>query len=181
MVSFAVGVLQNIGLYYILPALLIFAITFGILSKYQPFGDNQWINGLASVVIALLFASLIKAVEFTNIFIPLLIGFVLVILFILLIFRFIGFGEEAIAGALQKSFLGYGIIILIIIIFVVVALSVAAPELFAPAGEEVNETGVPTSEQMMQETMQVLFNPAVLGVILLLIMFAVAIWMLTKT
>ena len=61
MVSLAVGVLQNIGLYYVLPALLIFAITFGVLSKYQPFGDNPWVNGLASVVIALLFASLAKA------------------------------------------------------------------------------------------------------------------------
>jgi len=45
----------NAGFFsYILPFLLIFALTFGILVKIKIFKENNWVNGIIAIVVALM-------------------------------------------------------------------------------------------------------------------------------
>ena len=81
---------REFGLMTILPALLVFAIIYGILMKTKVLGENQWINMLVSVMTAIIFVALVKAVNFTNEFIPLMSIVLVIVVFMFMLFRFVG-------------------------------------------------------------------------------------------
>jgi len=169
-----IGLFKTMGLYdTVFPGILIFALVYGMLFKYKPFGDNKMINGVVALVIALIFISFLKAVTFITVLIPIVTALFVILLLVLLIFTFMGVPSETI-GEAMKSSTGHGVMIILLVIFVFIALSAAFPELQ-------NEDGTgEQGEDGFRAYVQVIFNPVMLGVIVLLVIMAVASYYITR-
>lgn len=166
-----IGVFKTIGLYdTVFPGILIFALVYGMLYKYKPFGENKMINSAVALVVALLFISFIKAVTFISFLIPIITALFVILLLVLLIFTFMGIPSESI-GEAMKSSSGYGVMIILIVIFVFIALSASFPEL---------QNGGAAEEGSLESYTQVIFNPVILGMIVLITIMAVATYYVTR-
>ncbi|MBS3063924.1 MAG: hypothetical protein J4445_00545 [DPANN group archaeon] len=186
----AVGILQNIGVYsVVLPFLLIFALSYALLDKTKVLGDNKFVHAAVSLVLAFLFVSSLGAVKFLTAFLPLISVLILIILFIILIFRFVGVQESSISSALSQSRV-YSPIIIIIILFALIAFSQVFPEGALAnrpeLGDQFNITQ-PSSEGVEglqaflgEEQTRVFFSPSILSLIVLVIIFGVATYYITR-
>ncbi len=187
----AVSILGELGIVtVIIVAVLVWAIIFGILTKYGPFGDKMPINVIISTAVAFIFVYFIQAARWLQYMVPFVVGTLVVLLFIFLILRFAGISEGDIAGALKKSFVGYGVIIFVIIIFALLSFQYAFPQLTkidqvgacemdpAEGAELVNMPEWQLRQQC--EFTRVLFNPAVIGIMIMLAIFAVATYLIAK-
>ena len=181
----AIGVLESLGFYdYIFPFILMFAITFGLLSAAKPFGEDQRVNIIVATIVGFLFISFSSAVAFVNLFIPLLMILMIVLIFIIMAFKFGGASSESVAKALQHP-AGFGILIGVIIILIAITFSTSQPQLtdmFSPINEsELSPEGFAlTPEATMKQTIQTLFHPTVMGIIVMLAIFAVTVYMVTR-
>ncbi len=105
--------LQAMGVYdYVLPFLLMFAITFAILEKLKIFGDKSNINLLVSLIMGLVLVSRPDITFMINNFIPKISLFILVILMFLIVF--------GIFGGRTEGWESYGIIIALVVCIVAV-------------------------------------------------------------
>jgi len=173
-----IGLFKAIGLYEtVFPGILIFALVYGLLSKFKPFGESKGVNGIIALIVALIFISFTKAVAFMSYFIPLLTGLFVVLLLVLLIFMFMGVPGETITEAMSEP-AAYGLIIVLIVIFAFVAIASAFPELAAQEGAPPTP-GAPGADVWAKYT-AVLFHPVLLGLIVLLAVFAVATYFITR-
>lgn len=163
-------------------------IVYGILSKLKPFGESQSVNIVIAVIIGIVFTSVTAAVNFLNALLPLFTGALIVIMLILMIFLFIGVKPEAIAGAI-KTPAGYTIIIGVILIFIFMSLAAVDPYAYyyshpedIPEGTIVPGLNAPgTADDLArQDMMRTLFSPAILGVMVLLLVFAGASYLITR-
>src|SRR3989344_2586987 len=153
----AVGILQNIGVYsVVLPFLLIFALSYALLDKTKVLGDNKFVHAAVSLVLAFLFVSSLGAVKFLTAFLPLISVLILIILFL---FALIAFSQVFPEGALANR-----------------------PEL----GDQFNITQ-PSSEGVEglqaflgEEQTRVFFSPSILSLIVLVIIFGVATYYITR-
>jgi len=171
-----IGVFKAIGLYdTVFPFILVFALVYGLLHKFQPFGENKTINGVVALIIGLIFISFLKAVTFVTLLIPLITGLVVIFLLVLLIFMFMGVPGESIKEAMLNP-AAYGLVIILVLIFVFIALAGAFPEL--AAGE--NGAAADTGDDTFLKYSQLFFHPAVLGLIVLLVIFATATYFITR-
>jgi len=89
-----------------LPAILIFVLMYAILAKTKVLGENQWINATLSAVVAILFITVVKAVTFTREFLPLISIALVILVFLFIVFRFVG--VEGLAAGKGKIFLTLG-------------------------------------------------------------------------
>jgi hypothetical protein len=181
----AIGVLESLGFYdYIFPFILMFAITFGLLSVAKPFGEDQRVNIIVATIVGFLFISFSGAVAFVNMFIPMLMILMIIIIFIMMAFKFSGASSETIAKTLQHP-AGFGILIGIIIILIAVTFTSTQTQLtdiFSPINEsELSPEGFAlTPEAGMKQTMQTLFHPTIVGIIVMLAIFAVTVYVITR-
>ncbi|MBD3263209.1 hypothetical protein GF374_02415 [Candidatus Woesearchaeota archaeon] len=167
----AIGVFKNIGLYdTVFPAILIFAVVYGLLSKLEPFGENKAVNGIVAIIIALFFISFMKAVTFISYLIPLFTAFFVIILLVMLVFMFMGVPSETIKEAMTSSS-GYGVMIILFVLFVFIVLSVTFPP---------TEEVPPGETDVFAQTAETLFSPVIMGIITLLAIFAVATYYITR-
>ena len=84
--SEGIFVVKDWGLTVVLPALLVFALLYAILTKYELLGEKEWANVLISAIVSLVFVTLIKAVKFTSNFLSVFAaGLVVLFTFILLL------------------------------------------------------------------------------------------------
>src|SRR3990167_2130236 len=151
----AVGILQNIGVYsVVLPFLLIFALFYALLDKTKVLGDNKFVHAAVSLVLAFLFVSSLGAVKFLTAFLPLI-----SVLIIIILFALIAFSQVFQEGALANR-----------------------PEL----GDQFNITQ-PSSEGVEglqaflgEEQTRVFFSPSILSLIVLVIIFGVATYYITR-
>jgi len=167
-----IGTFKAIGLYdTVFPGILIFALVYGMLFKYKPFGENKGVNAVVALIVALLFISFIKAVAFISLLIPIITALFVILLLVLLIFTFMGVPSETIGEAMRSSS-GYGVIIILLVLFVFIALSATFPEL--------QSDGVDADDASAKGYVDVIFNPVMLGTIVLLVIMAVATYYVTR-
>jgi hypothetical protein len=189
----ALGVLKNFGIFEtILPFMLILAGTYAILTKYKPFGEIKGANAIIATVVALVFISVAKAVMFINLLIPAMTIFLLLLVLALLVFTFVGIKGETIAKTLQEQPAIFGILVLLFVIVIFVVFSSVVPEvtLFIQnpvLAQQLNITPTsganPTAQAatwLMFQMTQVVLSPQILGLIAMMVVFAIAAYLITR-
>lgn len=180
----AIEILTSLGFYaYIFPFILIFAVSYGILANFKPFGDDQRVNLIISMVIGFLFISFSKAVNFMNMLTPLIIIALIIMLLVIMAFKFGGISDATISGVLKHP-AGYGLLIGVFLIIISMTVTYTQPQLlenFQPINEsELSPEGFAlTPQAKMQQTVQTLFHPTIMAVVIMFMMFAVAVYMVT--
>lgn len=195
-----IDLLRDLGFYdVIIPGALIIAATYAVLMKIQILGDNKGINMVLAITTALIIISFSPAVEILSLFIVYSLMLFSVIMFLLLMLAFMGLKEKDFATAAKESGVYNALIVgMVIIAIIVVTQALPAfgdntgttglePIMGSDVPAELNEgdlllaeglTGSPGSTT--QTGIDVVFNPAVLSVIIMLLIFAGASIMITK-
>jgi hypothetical protein len=187
----AVGLLQKLGFYdTVFPFILIFAGTYAMLTKFKPFGEMKSMNGLIAFVVAMFFISMVRAVAFVKALMPTITIFMVMIVVALLIFTFMGIQGETISKVLTEETAGWATILLIFIIIILAVVSQVFPEASVSIqnpvlSQQLNLSSSGTaSEQasafLLAQTMSILFSPMVLGMIVMLLVFGIAIYFITR-
>jgi hypothetical protein len=144
MVSLLSGVqfLKEFGIFtIIMPFLLIFTITYGVLSYVKPFGDDKIINSVLAFIIAFLSIQFMPILIFIQLIIPYLFGLFLVMIMMLILFRFIGVKDDTMQNAVTHPGV-YGVIIAVLLIGVFIFLSESFPELSVSNQEGISGDGL---------------------------------------
>ncbi|MEK6835783.1 MAG: hypothetical protein AABX55_02055 [Nanoarchaeota archaeon] len=160
-------ILEDLGfLQFFLPVfifLFIFALVYAVLDKFKLMGENKLLKGLVAFVIGLLFLFSQDALEFVQFLTPWFVIFVVIALFILSLFIFMGVKEESLKEAVGSPQVYWVVLILIIILLIAAIGSVFAP-FFAPEEPATTPTEIGVTE--------ILVHPRVLGALFLLIVSA---------
>src|SRR3989338_1559993 len=113
-------ILQNLGfLEFFLPVfsfLFIFALVYAVLDKFKLMGENKWLKVIAAFSIALLFLfneGTLKFVEFVT---PWFVVLVIIALFILSLFIFMGVKQENLSATIENPTVYWTVIVIIIIL-----------------------------------------------------------------
>ncbi len=195
----AIFVVKGLGFYEtVFPFLLVAAVVYGVLMKYQVFGDKQIVNVLVSMVAGFMFIAFVKTSQFLSFILPMLTIFLIIFLFLLMTFLFIGLKTEDIAKAMTKETSGYLIIVFIVVILAVISIQQVFPEFaygaFPEAAPE-NATmatglegrpGAPgagqtaASQLAFQQTIGVLFHPTIVALVVLFLILAIAVYVMTR-
>lgn len=164
-------ILESLGfLEFFLPVfsfLFIFVIMYAVLDKFKLMGENKPVKFIAALSIALLFLFSKGILEFVNFITPWFVVLVIVALFILSLFMFMGVKEKEMEASVNKPAL-YWTVLIIIIILLIAAIGTVFSEFFAGEGGEVTD---PTKASITQ----ILVHPRVLGALFLLVVTAFAI------
>ncbi|MFH0868653.1 MAG: hypothetical protein V1839_00325 [archaeon] len=190
----AVVILKNLGFYEtVFPFILILAVVYGMLAKLHPFGENKTVNATVSTIIALFFISIFRMSAFIKNFIPLITGFLLILVFFVLIFMFMGVKEETITKVLTTESTAYGALIIIFVLIVFVVLSQVFPEQailtqLPGMGHALNVTIYPEnatpSEKaasiMGAQSSAIIFSPQILAMIIMMLVFAIAAYYIVR-
>jgi len=185
----AIGILQATGFYSIvLPFILIFALTYAILEKTKLVGENKSIHVVIAAVFGFLFVGIAEASKFVAAFLPVISVFLIIMLFIILIFKFVGFGDEDVKGAFAQSRV-WGPILLVIILFAFMTYGqlypqsslATRPELGDQFGIDQPSEGTAGLQNFLaQEQTRILFSPQIMGLIVMMIIFGLATYYITR-
>ncbi len=188
----AVGLLVKLGFYdTVFPFILIFAGTYAMLTKFKPFGEMKAMNGMIAFVIAMFFISMARAVAFVRALMPTITIFMVMIVVALLIFTFMGIKGETISKVLTEETAGWATILLIFIIIILSVVAQVVPEVSISLQNPVlsqqlnlSASGTPSEQAssfLLTQTMSILFSPMVLGMIIMLLVFGIAIYFITRS
>jgi hypothetical protein len=135
MVSLISGVqfLKEFGIFAtILPFMLIFAVMYGILMFVQPFGGNDDANkalhAIIAFVVAFMSLQFMPIVNFIQSIVPYLFALFLIIMLIIVLFRFMGVSSETMQATYAHPAV-YGTIIVVLLIGIFVFVGDSFPEL----------------------------------------------------
>lgn len=190
----ALGVLKSLGVYQtIFPFILVLAGMYALLEKFKPFGEMKSVNAIISFIIAFLFISVAQAVTFINTLLPLLTLFLLLVVLGMLVFAFVGVKGESITEALTTNPAGWLSLLLIFFFVIVAVISQVMPEASLiiqnpAAAEQLNvsltEPGATPKEQaaayMFLQTIRIALSPQIMGLAMMLLIFAVATYFITR-
>ena len=99
-----IDVMRDLGFFdVIFPFILFFAGTFGVLSTVKILGDNKTINLFIALSISLTLVSFTPVISLVRQLLVLSTVFFSVVIFIVLIFSFLGLKKEDIAEAAKQS------------------------------------------------------------------------------
>ena len=152
------------GLSYFMPIfgfLFVFVIVYALLLKTKILGDNMWINLIISFIIAIIFSVVSSTQEYVQTITPWFAVLVIALFFILVI---IGLSPHKLGEIMKPGFV-WVFIILLILVFLVSAIKVF-PSSFGNAWNSL--VGFITNEARIA------------GAIILLIIAAIAAWVITK-
>ena len=183
-----IDVMRDLGFFdVVFPFILFFAGTFGVLSTVKILGDNKTINLFIALSISLTLVSFTPVISLVRQLLVLSTVFFSVVIFIVLIFSFLGLKKEDIADAAKQSE-SYTAIFVVMTILLIVAIVSAVPT-FQDASEgtgvELNTNSQfsgkfvegqslsefsPTSDPISRGV-STIFDPSILSVIVLLLIF----------
>ena len=200
-----IELLRDLGFYdVIIPGALIIAATYAVLTKLNFFTDNNSINMVIAVATGLIIISFSPAVKLISLFLVYSLMLFSSVMFLMLIFAFMGVKEADFAKAAKDSTVHTVIIVgLVIIGIIVMAQSLPAfgtaqttegTEFgFEPIGGETTTQagdlregdllladGLTGSKTTTEAGLEVIFNPAVLSVIIMFLIFAGASIMISR-
>ena len=149
--------------------LFILAISFAVLDKFKLMGGNKAIHGLLAFCIAVLFLFSRTAVGVIVVVTPWFVVMMVLGMFIISLFLFLGMKDETITAALKDAKV-YWTLLLIIIIFLVTVIANVYK-----ATNPIDENASPN------EGINALVNPKVLGALILLIIAAFAVSFISES
>ena len=165
------SILESLGfLEFFLPIfsfLFIFVIVFAVLDKFKLMGENKTVKFIAALSIALLFLFSQETLNFVNFVTPWFVVLVVVALFILALFMFMGVKEKQMEETVRDPRV-YWTVLVIIIILLIAAIGTVFSDFFATEGGEITD---PTKASITQ----ILVHPRVLGALFLLVIVSFAI------
>ena len=170
-----IGLLQHFSI--IFPFIFVFAVVFAVLEFIKPFGEksDRGINSLIALCIAgmLLFSP--QMIELINFMAPWFVLLIVFILFVLMMFRFMGTPEKSIVKVMSK----WDTLHWFILIFAIVILIAGAGKVYGPGLASLTANGTPVEEIEGVEPTEpqtfgdnvwaILFHPKVLGLIFILL------------
>lgn len=155
--------------------LFIFAVLFAILEKTKILGQNRGLNSLVSFTIAMLFLfteptrDLIKSVT------PWFVILMVFVVFLLLIFLFIGIKEEEIAQTASQP----GVVWFIIIVLVLI-MGAILTQVFGEQVRSLTEEGNVSEGSVTTNVAKIVFHPRILGAMLLLVIASQAVRLISR-
>ena len=183
-----IDVMRDLGFFdVVFPFILFFAGTFGVLSTVKILGDNKTINLFIALSISLTLVSFTPVISLVRQLLVLSTVFFSVVIFIVLIFSFLGLKKEDIADAAKQSE-SYTAIFVVMTILLIVAIVSAVPtfqDSSEGTGVELNTDSQfsgkfvegqslsefsPTSDPISRGV-STIFDPSILSVIVLLLIF----------
>jgi len=169
--------------YIIFPFLLIYAAVVGLLGWLKFLGDNRLIHNILAIAIAFIFIMSEALVKVVNMAVPWFIIMFVLLMFLLIAYKFLGAKDEDIANILMRD---KTIVVWILIIFCIILFGAIAKIYFAEGTPAVieGEGGIQVSEEEVGKTgvsafWSTLFNPQVLAVIIVLLIAVFAIMLLS--
>jgi len=174
---------------YFLPAftfLFIFVVAYAILDKFKLLGDNKGLKLVAAFSISMIFFFSTDALNLVNFITPWFIVLVIIAMFLISLFMFMGVKEDSVVKAVGSELVVWTVIIIAIILLIVALVHVFGTFLSPYDDVETGEidtttisdgTGLKTRES---ESLNTLVNPKILGVLFLLIIAAFAVSTVSK-
>lgn len=164
-------ILDSLGfLEFFLPVfsfLFIFVIMYAVLDKFKLMGENKTVKFIAALSIALLFLFSKGVLDFVSFVTPWFVVLVILALFILSLFMFMGAKEKDMEDVVKNPVV-YWTILVIIIILLIAAIGTVFSDFFASEGGQITD---PTKVSITQ----ILVHPRVLGSLFLLVIASFAI------
>ena len=152
--------------------LFVWALTFAIFHKIKFISQSNAVNALIATALSFIVILSRPIVEMINFMIPWFTVVIIMVVLLLLIFQIFGFKESDMATAVKDKAV-YWTLIGIALVIMFAAFSSVYGQSILEAGQqargEINETSTPGFQQSLFVT---LFNPKVLG---LIILFAIAV------
>ncbi len=174
------GLLQHFSV--IFPILLVYGMVLGVLTYTKFFGENAALHNVIAIVIALSTGMSTLVVQIINTMAPWIILIFVLIMFLLMAYKFFGATDSDIHTVLTRD---KTVVVWILIIFFIIMLGSISKFYFAestiPGGEGV--VGVEEGQAAgagVGAFWATLFNTKVLGVIMVLLIAVFAIIMLSK-
>ena len=147
--------------------LLVFAVLFGVLSKINFFGKNNWVNSFIAIITAFLFTLMPAGREMISFILPWFVILVLLLLVMFGLFMFAGVKEESIIKFATNNAAFITMIIVIVLVVFLIGISKMYGPIFQAAGAE--EIG------WWASTKRVVFSPTFLGVIFFIVIVSYAV------
>ena len=176
-----IGLLENFGI--IFPFLLVFSITLAVLNYFEALKDNKALQ--ATIAVALAFMTLFSKIAVKTIMLMapwFVIMFVLAVLGVVL-FMTVGYTKENIQGTLKSKeyakIFGY-LILSIVLIIGIGSLSFVVSEEKGFLSLTNETTDISQAEGESAGFFQILVDPKVLGMIMLLLIAVVTMFKLTE-
>ena len=151
----------------ILAFMLVFLVTYALLAKTKIIGGNSFVHSLVSFLIAIIFAVSPSATEFTVVAMPWVAVLIMVIFVVLMTFSLV---KGNIDDIVKSPIVSLILVAIVLIIFIAAAINVFSPFFSQYMPGEGQKPGL----------ISFLINPAILGGIILLIIAAIATWILSK-
>jgi len=153
--------------------LLVFIVIYALLAKTKILGSNAFVHMFISFLVSVIFIASPSLTDLTKLAIPWVIVFTIILICILILVASIGNLDKIV----KNPKIAMIIVVVIIVIFLVSAINVFGPIIRPYLPTATSETGgVPELLQVKH----VLFSPGILGMIVLLIIAAIASWIITK-
>ncbi|MEK9635422.1 MAG: hypothetical protein VW079_01990 [Candidatus Woesearchaeota archaeon] len=180
-----VDVLRDLGFFdVIFPFLLFFAGTYGVLSTQNILGDNKTINAIIALTISATLISFSPVVSLLRIVLISSTVLFSVVIFLVLIFGFLGVKTEDIASAAKQSE-SYTAIFVVMIIILIIAIVSAVPSVQQATEGEISDIVSSSSELQegdllsdfspssdpISRGLATIYDPSILSVIVLLLIF----------
>jgi hypothetical protein len=163
---------------------LIFAITYAVLDKFEVFkAGGPWIKTAIAFCMGILFLFSKDAILFVNFVTPWFIVFVVIVMFFLALFYFMGIKPDVMSNVVKNPNVYWPILIILMILLVISIVHVfgerASPYGSSDSGTSgVSEDG--SSKTRESEGLKAIVSPKLLGAITLLIIVTFAIATLSK-
>ena len=144
--------------------LFILVIMYAVLDKFKLMGDNKWVKWIVAFSIALVFLFTKDALKFVNFITPWFVVLVVVSLFILSLFMFLGVKESELSSAM-KTPTTYWTVLILILILLFSAIAVVFGDFFSPYKDQ-------QGKDVATEGLKTFTHPRVLGALFLLVVSA---------
>jgi hypothetical protein len=192
----AVGVFPLPGTYYIVVFLLVFGFVFAILQRARLFNSSDIVAIIAaSIAFIALFSSFF--VDFVVVFVPEILGVLLLIFLALLVFSSLTISKESMTGYLSNSAVIPALIIFVIVIFGLIAFGTVSSSFpmgglsspFSSTNGTVSSTSTiignttartSFSDITPQYVTAIITNPTVFSLLLALVAMMVAVHFMTR-
>lgn len=162
---------------YFMPLLafiLVFVVTYALLAKTKILGGNNFMHLFTSFIIAIIFIAAPSAQKLAMISAP---WFAVLIIMVFIILLLLTFVRGKVDDLVQSPAVALALIGIVILIFVIASINVFGPAIspYLPGGNQTSMTS------QTAQTVHFFSSPAVIGAIILLIIAAVASWIMTKS
>lgn len=168
---------MDVSFAYFMPMivfLLVFIVMFALLAKTKILGGNAFIHLFTSFMVAIVFIASPALTDLTQLALPWVMILVIILVSILLV---IGLVKGNLDSIIKNPAVTVAVIIAIIVIFLVSAINVFGPIVKPYLPTATSEIGASSDLLLVKH---VLFSPSTIGMIVLLIVAAIASWIITK-